>query len=156
MLVCGVARSKPSARRPAASSCALAILQESGEVVERDQAGRAQDAPLSDPAAQHLAQTARREHRLPASADDSKPTGAPNPLLRQTCTVSTPRVSAVRVHPSAAAACQEPRSVEVDEQARRVRRLDEGGVGVGARRHTVPPAALWVFSRQSNLARKVK
>src|SRR5918997_1424735 len=87
------------------------------------------------------------------SADPAttEPTGAPRPLLRQTCTVSAPTVRAAGGTPSATAACQSRAPSRCTLSFAALAAATTAACSSGA--VTVPPAALWVFSRQSSVVR---
>ena len=79
--------------------------------------------------------------------------GAPRPLLKQTWTVSTPTVSVAGGTPSATAACQSRAPSRCTRRPAARAAAATAACSSGA--VTVPPAALWVFSRHSSVVRSV-
>ena len=133
---------QPRSRRPAASGRARAWSSASRSMrSSADQRRRGEHPALAHAAAEHLAQPPRLLARTPPTRPPRNRPGAPRPLLRQTCTVSTPTVSVAGGTPSATAACQSRAPSRCTRRPRGPGRGRDGGVlvrgGHGAARGVV-------------------
>jgi hypothetical protein len=151
MLVSGWLTSHPRSISPAASFAALAWSSDSCVIRSSATSPAAATMPPCRTPPPSIFRTRRASSTNEDDPPTSPPIGAPSALLRHTCTVSTPTVSAAGGTESATDACHSraPSRCTRRPTSRAVATsfaCSSGGV-------TVPPAALCVFSRHNRVVR---